>query len=60
MSRNDVILLSLSKFTVTHTDIEYCNDGFHSQKKFKNLGAAIKYAKKLQDKEEPEYGIFLS
>jgi len=58
MSQNDVIYLNTKTFKVTHTDIENGGSyiGFHE---FKSLRAAIKYAKKLQDEVEPEYGICL-
>jgi hypothetical protein len=58
MSQNDVIILDTKTFKVTHTDIESGGSyiGFHE---FKSLRAAIKYAKKLQDEVEPEYGIHI-
>ena len=59
MSSNDIIYLDLHSFTVKHTDIEMDEDLSYREVKCKDLKTALKTAKKIQDKNNPEYGIWL-
>ncbi len=60
MSQNDTIMLSKVKrgYEVSHVDIEGV-DGIYSTKVVKTLEKAVKLAKKVQDEENPEYGVYL-
>ena len=61
MSANDIIYLDIKNHIVRHQDSEtgYPKGHYYSSSKHKRLIDAIKKAKKIQDEENPEYGIFL-
>jgi hypothetical protein len=59
MSQNDILLLNLKTFEVVHKDCEAGIKTAYFRKKYKTLEEALIECKKLQDKNSPEFGIYI-
>ena len=61
MSDNSIIYLDIKNHIVRHQDSEsdYPKGHYYSSSKHKRLIDAIKKAKKIQDENNPEYGVYL-